>query len=576
MWKRYRRGSNIRFPRASTLFGLYHSSQTLISAALRATVQLQLDVRLEPERGADAGRLRARLLALLAATVLALALPATATASPARFTYELCDSALPGGGLPALSFTVNPIVQMGYFANCQESGGSVGISEWGHAAATFAMLSVGVPETPGGFVETETISAGAYGLGAANNHSFVYEQPWPIKNELETARTFFVRRERQFLGNGGSFTILLNCDGNVGTCEAGPVIFAHYIAATEVDPNPPTLTGLNGSLLGGGTIRGHQSLEVESHDLGGGVSKNEVLVNGIPAAHTSPGCNLGSVANTSYKGTVALSLTPCPTAQKSQWTLDTQAYPFHDGANLIQVCASDFSTLGSPNTTCAPARSVNVDNSCTSSSVSGGELLSAQFAKSNRETLTVGFGEEAEVVGALQTNSGDPVSGATLCVKMQTMGIGSHPASVGTVQTDANGHYSYTVPAGPNREVVITYRHDTMQIARGVRYYAHSRPVVKAGPESLKNGKRVRLWGNLPGPRSEGRVVILQANVLGAKRWITFRKATTDERGHFHTNYHFTSTARPTVYRFRALVPQQADYPWMQGHSKPVKVRVTP
>jgi hypothetical protein len=71
-------------------------------------------------------------------------------------------------------------------------------------------------------------------------------------------------------------------------------------------------------------------------------------------------------------------------------------------------------------------------------------------------------------------------------------------------------------------------------------------------------------------------VVVLQANVLGSKRWITFRKATSGHKGVFKANYRFTSTTRATSYRFRAVVPTQAGYPWAQGHSKPLVVRVAP
>ena len=60
----------------------------------------------------------------------------------------------------------------------------------------------------------------------------------------------------------------------------------------------------------------------------------------------------------------------------------------------------------------------------------------------------------------------------------------------------------------------------------------------------------------------------------GSKRWITFRRATTNGRGGFRSSYRFTSTTRRTRYRFRALVPRQAGYPWVEGHSKPVEVLV--
>jgi hypothetical protein len=57
-------------------------------------------------------------------------------------------------------------------------------------------------------------------------------------------------------------------------------------------------------------------------------------------------------------------------------------------------------------------------------------------------------------------------------------------------------------------------------------------------------------------------------------RWITFRKTTSARKGIFRAAYHFTATTRTTTYRFRALVPRQAGYPWAPGHSKPVRVVV--
>ena len=239
---------------------------------------------------------------------------------------------------------------------------------------------------------------------------------------------------------------MLACDEG---CQPGAWIFAHYFATIEVDPVPPTLKGLEGSLLAGGVIRGHGTLSTEAHDEGGGISSVFVNVNGLPAAQPNvSNCDVGQADNPSVQGTVAAAITPCPTKVNASWTLSTESYPFHNGSNSVQVCTSDFATLGEPNTTCLPAKTVNVDDSCAESSVGGGEVLSAQFAESNAETVTVPYGKGAEVTGQLADNAGDPVAGATLCVKMQTQGVEPSALPVGTVKTDANGNYAYKVPAG--------------------------------------------------------------------------------------------------------------------------------
>src|SRR5262249_23754300 len=114
------------------------------------------------------------------------------------------------------------------------------------------------------------------------------------------------------------------------------------------------------------------------------------------------------------------------------------------------------------------------------------------------------------------------------------------------------------------------------QVAREVRYYAHVRPSLRSSPPVLRNGETVHLWGRLPGPRPGRRVVVMQANSPGSTRWITYKRASSDAKGALRSSYRFTSTRRRTAYRFRALVPGQAGYPWVQGHSAPVRVLVTP
>lgn len=515
---------------------------------------------------------KARSGAIVAAfLILAAWLPASAGAAPARYVFEMCDSALPGGGDVGVSFAVNPGVPLTPTNSCGQPGGSLAISQSGHVASTYAFWSLPIAPPPGGTMHSITITASRCGA-QTGTVAFVFNTTWPPNCQSDQARTF------QLDSAFGIFWIWLGCDGNQpGGCGAGPWVSARNFATTEIDPTPPTLSDLRGSLLGGGVIRGTHNVGLDAHDVGGGVSNITVSVNGLPAAQPKVlNCNVAFADNLSVRGVVAAAITPCPVDAGADWSLDTQAYPFHDGANSVVLCASDFATLSNPNTTCSAPQAVSVDNSCTGSAVGGGEALSAQFAESNAETVTVGYGRGAEVTGRLANEAGDPVSGATLCVKSQTLGLDPRALGVGTVKTDAQGRYSYQVPPGPNREIVIGYRHNTRQVARDVRYYSLARPTLRRAPRKLTNGKRVRLWGSLPGPGAGGRVVVLQAQVPGARRWLTFRRATTDASGGFHSSYPFRSTTRKITYRFRAVVPTQAGYPWLEGTSAPVRVRVRP
>lgn len=507
------------------------------------------------------------LTVVLAATAIG---PGAAQASPARYVYEQCDSILPGGGSAGATFPA--ISDTPYLAanSCAQPGGALTISQAGTSYGSYMFWNVPSAAPAGGHTESITLSATVCTQGDSAVLAFAFQQPWSGSCSEET-RTY---RDESSLALG--FLIWLGCNSRIASCPPGPSIAAHYFATTVADPVAPSVTGLAGSLLGAGVLRGHQTISTVGHDTGGGVSSVAVQINGLPAAAAkASSCQIARANNSSVVGTVASAPSPCPATASASWTLDTSAYPFHNGANTVQVCASDFATLGDPNTACSPARTINVDNSCTNSPIPGGEALSAQFATSQREETTVPFGHSAKITGELSNNAGDAIAGATICIQAQTLDNRHSLVPLATVTTDAHGHFSYEVLPGPNRRILVGYRHDTFQIARSVRYYSRAEPTLKAKPSKLENGKRVHLRGRVPGPSAGGRVVILQASVVGSRRWITFRKATSARKGIFRAAYHFTSTTQTTTYRFRAVVPNQAGYPWVEGASKPVKVKVT-
>ena len=336
----------------------------------------------------------------------------------------------------------------------------------------------------------------------------------------------------------------------------------------------PSVNGLGGPLLEGGVLHGHQTAGAEATDEGGGVAKMTLRVNGIAVEPPdSFHCETAQANNPSIVGTVAIKVTPCPATAQAGWTVNTAAYPFQEGKNSVAVCANDFSTIGSPNEGCM-TQSVKADNSCAESPVGGGESLTASFKGNDRQRITVGYGHSAKVAGRLTDAGGQPLGGATVCLEERTLDKERSKLLVQPLVTDSQGHYSYRLAPGPDRAVMVGYRRDARQVERHLRYLAHAHPSLHASSGRLRNGQRVHFQGRLPGPHRRGNVVILQASVLGSSRWITFRRATSRRGGIFRASYRFTSTTRATTYRFRAVVPVQDGYPWVQGHSKPVRVRV--
>jgi hypothetical protein len=496
---------------------------------------------------------------------------ADAQAPGARFTYELCDPALPGGESPAFEFHPEP----GYapFLSCALPGGFLQVGQVEPVNSLSGLMNVAVEATPGGYVESETITANATNLQPGAGASGVIVAGWPPSNIGDVPRTFYVNPEPPCpsCSRGGGFTIALTCSG---TCEAGGGVAVKFIAVTEVDPKPPQVEKVEGALVGGGVLRGTQPLSATATDQGGGVSTLKVLVNGTVAPGAVSGsCAAMQVKNPSYQGLAAYSVTPCPGVLPGTWSLNTSEPPFHEGGNTVQVCATDFATEGQPNATCSPPQTVEVDNSCTESAVGGGANLTAGIQKSPAERVKLRHGRGTEIRGTLTYASGAPVQGAMICVQSALEGSG--PVPVATVTTEADGQFGYGVGPGPNRQILVGYRHGSFELDHTLTIDSSAQPKLTAAPAKLHNGEKVHLSGRLPEPSAAGRVVVLQANVPGGHRWITFRKATTGPRGRFKANYHFTSTTRKIIYRFRALVPRQAGYPWEQGASRPASVMVS-
>lgn len=524
-------------------------------------------------------------IATAVAIVAGLGTPTAVEAGPARYVYEICDSALPGGGVDGVVWGPHP---KGYFSSentCGQKGGALVVRQneipagrQDEATGGDADWAVPVVAAPGTNLESITITGSACG-GASG--AKIWSADWVAPAESwpgicgQDVRTFRLHDVEE-----ADFFIELKCvNQSTGDdhCPAGPSVLGHYFATTVLDGSSPKLSEPGGSMFGAGIRRGRQGISLAASDLGGGLSSAEVQVNGLAVGDPKRlDCDSAFTQNASVAGTVAADPAPCPRAADLVWSIDTGAYPFRDGVNTVRVCASDFATISDPNTTCSAPRSVTVDNSCGESAVAGGEVLSAQFESSRAESVTVGYGGGAAVTGSLANDAGDPIPGARLCIRMATLGLDQRPADVGTVVTDARGQYRYEVPPGPNREVMIGYRHDSNQIAREVRYYAHAGPTLRASSPRVRNGGRLRYWGKLPGPRNVGRVVVLQAGTVGSRRWITFRKAITKANGVFRARYHFIHTTSRTRYRFRAVVPRQAGYPWEAGQSKPVRVVVRP
>ncbi|MGZ5320048.1 MAG: hypothetical protein ACXWFN_01190 [Solirubrobacterales bacterium] len=310
----------------------------------------------------------------------------------------------------------------------------------------------------------------------------------------------------------------------------------------------PTLA-LSGTLLEPGTRHGPQTLVAAAADSGGGVWRWRVEVNGAPAASAEQPCDI-------VPGGAARRFVPCALSATRAFALDTEAAPFRAGANAVRVCVSD---VGWPANETCETRSVRVDNGCPSSGSSAASGLEAGFER-GRGAAIVASNRRARIAGRARGAG----AGARVCVFSRVGGGAERLEAV--IPASGDGGFRHLLARGPSRALRLVHRHGARGVEAELRLAVRARPRLKVGPRShLANGQVARFRGKLPGPGAGGRVVVLQARAGG--RWQAFKSARSGPDGRFAASYRFHETTGRRLYGFRAVVREQAGYPYLKGAS---------
>ena len=317
----------------------------------------------------------------------------------------------------------------------------------------------------------------------------------------------------------------------------------------------PTLR-LGGSLLAPGSRRGVETIEPLSADVGGGVRRLLVQVNGSPVTARTVSCRLVDA--------IAVRLHPCPGRARASFRAATASPPFHQGPNLVRVCAADYAPSTAANRTCAERR-VRIDNLCPISAASGGATLRARLRRDR---------SSAVVAGRLLDGGGRGVAGARVCVAARIRMNGTAERLVDTPLTGTEGRFQVRLPTGPSREVRVAYWPDARAaLERHLDLRVRVRPHLLLRPRHpVHNGDRVRFEARLPDPASAGRQVRIQ--VHAGRRWLDLRQGHTGRRGTYRARYRFHATTGRRTYAFRAAVPKQSGYPYEAGTSRVKRLTV--
>jgi hypothetical protein len=204
--------------------------------------------------------------------------------------------------------------------------------------------------------------------------------------------------------------------------------------------------------------------------------------------------------------------------------------------------------------------------------------LSAGAGEAGAPRVLVAIGQAVDVTGRLLSDTGVPISGATLEVLATPRRAGAATVAVGTATTDSEGRYRWRVPAGTSRALRVGYRTRSRDAAYAatadVEVLVRSAARLRVTPRGLRNGQAVRFTGQLLGepPTGRGVAVVLEARV--GRRWQPFARVRSGRGGRFAARYRFRATTRTRTYAFRAVTPRDANWAYEPGQSNVVRVRV--
>lgn len=193
---------------------------------------------------------------------------------------------------------------------------------------------------------------------------------------------------------------------------------------------------------------------------------------------------------------------------------------------------------------------------------------------------TVPYGRPLRFGGVLHTTAGAPLGGQPVEI-VETFAPGADSAQRRTtVLTRPDGRFDATLSPGPSRRVEALFagtrtltratgRPVTMAVRAGVRLHASTRAARIGGKPVIFSGRLLAAEASVP---RTGRPIQLQFRVPGGG-WSEFRTVQTDRRGRFRYPYAFTDDdSRDIRFQFRAVSPEQSDWPYRPAASAPVDV----
>ena len=196
--------------------------------------------------------------------------------------------------------------------------------------------------------------------------------------------------------------------------------------------------------------------------------------------------------------------------------------------------------------------------------------LDAHVGPGGSKRQSLAYGQDTRAAGRLTDASGDPLAGERVRVE-EYFGRGALiDRRVRAVRTDARGRWDSKLPAGPSRQVTVSYEGSRRYLdgeREAGRLAVRSQASFKTSRRSVRAGRAVKFLGRIGrlGARipSGGKLLELQVRE-GPGRWNTVREAfRTNAKGRYKLRYRFgTFYSADARFRFRVKVAREQGWPY--------------
>jgi hypothetical protein len=388
------------------------------------------------------------------------------------------------------------------------------------------------------------------------------------------------------------FELRFTCSDQCVT-DGVEALYAYVLSARfDVDDSSAPVGGLTGAATDAQTWSRSMHFLVNGADVGGGLARAVVEVDGadalgVPVSDPQGTCrDIGPDPRTAEYAAIQ----PCP-LRIDNGSLDIDTSKLPHGQHVVRVLLEDAAgnrtpIFGPVTRTITSSEAIGLGSDPALRGAANGDgasdlaRLTAHWGQRGTRTLLVSrFGRRHIVRGRLRTTEGAPIASAAIDMVSKTTAVNARElAKRAGPKTGADGGWRVALPKGvSSRDVTFRYRshvNDTIAAATAsVRLRVRAGLHLAIHPRRAKQGQAIHFDGRLLGgplPRGGKQVVLLARASRGG--WVRFNVVRTDRGGRFRTIYRFRQ-AGATVYRFRALSLSEAAYPYLAGGSNVVKVR---